>query len=680
MTHTNRLIHETSPYLLQHAHNPVDWRPFGPDALELAKLENKPMLISIGYSSCHWCHVMEHESFEDDDIAGIMNQYFVCVKVDREERPDVDHVYMDAVQQIHGNGGWPLNSFALPDGRPFWGGTYFRPEQWKQLLLNVKDLFQNRFDELEAQATGIVEGLARQNYIVNERGGDTATSIDFKPVYALLHQAFDHVEGGMQGTPKFPMPLVLQFILSYGAYYKDTDAMTNVQLSLKKMASGGIYDQAGGGFSRYSTDAEWKVPHFEKMLYDNAQLISLYAAAFQMTGNKLYKEVIEQSIGFLDRELKSPEGFYYSALDADSEGEEGLFYTWTAGDFDSALGHYAELVGEYYGLGGPGLWENDRNILLRPESDELFAQQHYLSAEELASLIEFCRDQLLKSRSARPRPAMDDKMLTSWNALTISALIAAYVALGQEEYLQSATDVATFILTHLKRPDQGLFHTWKNGKSQIHAFLDDYAFTCEALLSLYSVTNDERWLNEAELLADYVVKRFYDTNSGFFWYSQNDDDQLFAQKIDIYDGVIPSGNSVMANVLNTLGIFLHNDEYLEKSRSMVNAVKDRFIRYPAAYANWANLALQSTGEQLVVAVVGPESVHFTKSLKMENSTGLMVFGSSKASSLPYFENRYVEGKTLIYICSGNQCLIPVETVGEANLLIKKGKHSPQEQA
>ncbi len=383
------------------------------------------------------------------------------------------------------------------------------------------------------------------------------------------------------------------------------------------------------------------------------------------------------SIGFLDRELKSPEGFYYSALDADSEGEEGLFYTWTAGDFDSALGHYAELAGEYYGLGGCGLWENDRNILLRPESDELFAQQHYLSAEELASLIEFCRDQLLKSRSARPRPAMDDKMLTSWNALTISALIAAYVALGQEEYLQSATDVATFILTHLKRPDQGLFHTWKNGKSQIHAFLDDYAFTCEALLSLYSVTNDEGWLKEAELQADYVVRRFYDTNSGFFWYSQIDDDQLFAQKIDIYDGVIPSGNSVMANVLNTLGIFLHNDEYLEKSRSMVNTVKDRFIRYPAAYANWANLALQSTGEQLVVAVVGPESVHFTKNLKMENSTGLMVFGSSKASSLPYFENRYVEGKTLIYICSGNQCLIPVETVDKANLLIRKAKNTAE---
>lgn len=669
MNHTNKLIYESSPYLLQHAHNPVNWLPYGQDAFDEAKRSKKPLLISIGYSSCHWCHVMEHESFENEDIAKVMNDNFVCIKVDREERPDVDHVFMDAVQQIHNSGGWPLNCFALPDGRPFWGGTYFRPDQWKQLLLNISEIFQNRYPDLEQQAAQLSEGVERQNYILNDNSGDNMGIIDFELIMASLLNAFDSEKGGMRGSPKFPMPVILQFMLHYSTSYKDANALKMLELTLQKMACGGIYDQAGGGFARYSTDGDWKVPHFEKMLYDNAQLVSLYSSAFIINGKKLYQQVIEQTIEFLNRELKAPEGVFYSALDADSEGEEGLFYTWTAEAFNEALGHYAELGREYYGIDTEGLWERGRNILLRQDSDDLFAQQHYLSVEELDSLTVFWRKQLLKVRSTRPRPAMDDKMLVAWNALMINALADASVALDKEEYLTSAIAIATFIVSKLTRPDSGLYHTWKNGKSQISAFLDDYAFSCEAFLKLYSVTADARWLQEAETLAAYVVQHFYDSNSGFFWYSENEDSQVFARKIEIYDGVISSGNSAMIKNLNTIGVFLDKDDFVEKARQMLLSMESKVTRYPSAYANWASYALSVSKSQYVVAVVGSNAVAIIKKLKKKAVPETLIFGSTIASDLPYFENRMVEGKTLIYVCAGAFCMAPVETVEEAFRLL-----------
>ncbi len=670
MKHTNQLIHESSPYLLQHAHNPVNWLPFGDEAFEQAKRENKPLLISIGYSSCHWCHVMEHESFENEDIARLMNQYLVCVKVDREERPDVDHVYMDAVQQIQGNGGWPLNSFALPDGRPFWGGTYFRPEQWKQLLENINELYHTRFADLEKQATDIAEGVAQQNYMLPDDTVKNIDSMDICSAFSILQTSFDTEKGGMKGAPKFPMPVVLRFLLEYSIIQNNENALELVDITLQNMAQGGIYDQAGGGFSRYSTDANWKVPHFEKMLYDNAQLISVYSSAYQVTGNSLYKDVIEQTIEFILRELTSPEGIFYSALDADSEVGEGMFYTWTAEEFSEALSHYAVLAGEYYGIDAQGLWENGRNILLRPVSDDIFAQKHYLSAEELTSLIGFCRTQLLKVRSTRPRPGLDDKMLVAWNAQMIAALTDTSVTLNNEEYLQTAIKAANFIVNNLKRADNGLFHTWKNGKSQINAFLDDYTFLITAFIKLYSITTDDKWLLEAESLTSYVVVHFYDPRSGFFWYSENEDKQVFARKIEIYDGVIPSGNSVMANVLYILGVFLHNNDYLEKSRHMAQVMENRCTRHPAAYANWASLELNQLKEQYVIAVVGTEAIPIVKKLKHKNLPGVLIFGSKNDSRLPYFENRFVEVKTLIYVCSGNYCLAPVESVEEAIKLLK----------
>jgi uncharacterized protein YyaL (SSP411 family) len=669
MNHTNQLIHETSPYLLQHAHNPVNWLPFGAEAFEEASRRNKPLLISIGYSSCHWCHVMEHESFENEEIAGLMNANFVCVKVDREERPDVDDVYMAAVQQIHNRGGWPLNCFALPDGKPFWGGTYFNPEQWIQLLTNIGELYQNRYSELEQQANELAEGVARQNYFLNGESVAKNEAIDFPSVLEVLFNLFDSEKGGLSGSPKFPMPVVLNFILQYSTLQNDETALTLVDLTLRHMACGGIYDQAGGGFARYSTDSDWKVPHFEKMLYDNAQLVSLYSLAFQQTKTILYKEVIEQTIEFVNRELTSAEGVFYSAIDADSEGEEGLFYTWTAEEFNKSLGHYSALAGEYYGIDAKGLWENGRNILLRPDSDNLFAQQHFLSADELASLTGYCRSQMLKARSGRVRPALDDKMLVAWNSLMISALVDAYLALDRIEYLESAIHAARFILVNLKRPDNGLYHTWKNKKSQINAFLDDYAFTCEVFLKLFSVTTDESWLIEARSLASYVVQHLYDSDSGFFWYSENTDKQVFTRKIEIYDGVIASGNSVMARVLNTLGIFLHNADYFEKAHKMLLSMESRFTRYPSSYANWASLAFSDANKQYVIAVVGNEAVAVIKKLKEQNLLNVLIFGSKGESTLPYFENRYVEGKTLIYICSGTYCMAPVESVEEAVRLL-----------
>jgi uncharacterized protein YyaL (SSP411 family) len=665
----NKLINETSPYLLQHAYNPVNWLPYGEEAFLQAKLENKPILISIGYSSCHWCHVMERESFENEDIARLMNDSLVCVKVDREERPDVDNVFMDAVQQIHGSGGWPLNCFALPDGRPFWGGTYFKPEQRKQLILNVSELYKSRLKDLENQAGEISEGVASHNYIMPKDDQKNTESVDIDFVCSLLTNAFDTEKGGMKGAPKFPMPVVLKFLLQYSLYRNQNYALRLVEITLQHMANGGIFDQAGGGFCRYSTDSDWKVPHFEKMLYDNAQLVSLYSTAFLQTGNILYKDVIAQTIGFVFRELTAPEGIFYSAIDADSEGEEGHYYTWNSSEFKEVLGHYAPIAGEYFGIDGNGAWENGSNILLRPGDEGLFAQQHFLSVDELASLTVFCCNELLKARSVRPRPEVDDKMLVAWNAMMISALADASIALDEDDYLQHAVQAGNFILQNLKRDTSGLFHTWKNGKSQIHAFLDDYAFTIDAFINLFSITTDEKWLEEAEKLVTYVIDNFSDQLSGFFWYSETGDGQVFARKIEIYDGVIPSGNSVMAHVLNTLGIFLQQQQYVDSAASMLLSMKEKITNYPAAYSNWTAISMLDSAEQHVIAVVGPAAISLVKELKTKNLPQVLIFGSTRQSNLSYFKNRYVEGKTLIYVCTETHCLTPVETVEDTLSLL-----------
>ncbi len=656
MKYTNALIHESSPYLLQHAHNPVNWIAYGTKAFETAKVLDKPILFSIGYSSCHWCHVMEKESFENEDIARIMNDYFVCVKVDREERPDVDHVYMDAVQLLNGNAGWPLNCFALPDGRPFWGGTYFRPDQWAYILTQIHDLYQNQRDKITEQADDLTNHVKSFQLAIDYTHEQQKANFD--TIFEILKNNFDEENGGMYGTPKFPMPVVFEFLFLYGQLKNEDIALQMVETTLFNMAKGGIYDQVGGGFARYATDKIWKVPHFEKMLYDNAQLVSLYAKAYKNNPHLFYGQIIEETLAFISREMTAPQGFFYAALDADSEGEEGLFYTYTQQDFTDTLGEYATLIASYYQLQDKGLWENGRSILMAYHDDSAFAQQHCLSENELHALLKFSKKELLKLRDKRVKPELDDKMLLSWNSLMCMAYIDAYMALQHDAYLESALKCIDFIMGNLKDKNGGYFHTYKNGKATINAFLDDYAFFIQALLVAYTFTTDEKYLYEAESLSNYVLHNFQDKHSGFFFFSPHQNKDIFANKIETYDGVIPSGNATMANILYKLGIMLDNSLFLETSRQMILKMLPLAEQHPAAYAAWAKQALLSEKEPVVIAVVGKNAKSMILKVAERHKESFIICGSEADSPLPYIKNRYKENQTLFYICKGAYCLEP----------------------
>ncbi len=440
---SNALIHESSPYLLQHAHNPVEWHPWSESTLAKARSHGKMLLISIGYSACHWCHVMERESFEDEEVAGIMNKHFICIKVDREERPDVDQVYMNAVQLITGSGGWPLNCFALPDGRPFFGGTYFRKNQWVQLLENIAMLYKSRRHDLEEQADSLTKGVKSGDIIKAGTETGTVSKSDLESAVSRMEKQFDYQEGGLGGAPKFPMPVVQLFLLRYFYFARDENISAFIRLTLQKMAYGGIYDQIGGGFARYSTDVHWKVPHFEKMLYDNAQLVTLYAEAWQVFGDNLFKEVVEDTLKFVMRELTSPDNAFYSSIDADSEGMEGKFYTWGIAEINQILGNQAELIRKYYHIGGKGLWESRQNILLRTQSLEEFAKDQGLQPSAFKTILKPARTKLLKARMNRIRPGLDNKILTSWNALMMKGFIDAYQGFRQTGISRSGNTQCT---------------------------------------------------------------------------------------------------------------------------------------------------------------------------------------------------------------------------------------------
>ncbi|NVO19048.1 MAG: thioredoxin domain-containing protein [Bacteroidetes bacterium] len=664
----NRLQFESSPYLLQHSKNPVDWYPYGDEAFELAKTQNKPLLISIGYSACHWCHVMEHESFEDEIIAATMNELFICVKVDREERPDVDHFYMDAVQLLYGHGGWPLNCFTLPDGRPFWGGTYFRPDQWKEILQNVSELYSTQYQEFEEQAVEVTSGIIRHSAIVADSGSRRLNDDFFTEFFYNQREQFDYEYGGFLGSPKFPMPMILQAFLHYNHMFGQKEDLDHVLFTLKKMEMGGIYDQVGGGFARYSVDNKWKVPHFEKMLYDNAQLVSLYCNAFKVTKEGFLKETVEDILEFVNRELTSPEGVFYSSLDADSDGEEGLFYTWTREEFDDVLGPYAELMGEYFGVGEEGTWEKGRNILLRTVENSSFAQNHFLSEEELSALLKACRLSLLEVRARRNRPSMDDKVLLSWNSLMIKAYLDAFITFGNDEYLSSAVNAVNFLLKELKNPDGGYFHTWKEGVARIPAFLDDYSFLGEALVSLYQLTMDDRWLYESELIIRHILLHFNDTESGMFYFSEESHHNI-VRKVETYDSVIPSSNSSVARLLNSVGTLTGNVLYCEISQNMMEKMNLRMVQQPGASANWACVAMETGLSHHVIAVVGEEMKRFISELSRYFLPNTLMIGSEGPSDIPYVKGRFVPGTTLIHICTENACFAPVDSVAKALQLL-----------
>jgi hypothetical protein len=673
--HTNLLAEESSPYLLQHAHNPVNWQGWNDAAWAEAKEKNKLVLISIGYSACHWCHVMEHESFEDEQVAKIMNDHFVCIKVDREERPDVDQVYMMAVQLMAGQGGWPLNCFATPEGKPVYGGTYFQKGQWMNILLNLADVWKTEPDKVYEYAEKLTDGVQKAELISVQATEESPKPEVLIKSWANWSKRIDNHEGGPDKAPKFPLPNNYLFLLQLGqsallAEEESQKLNGHLQLTLKKMAYGGIYDQVGGGFSRYSTDRQWKVPHFEKMLYDNAQLVSLYAEAFRLTKDPLYKQIVFETIDFCSRELCSAEGIFYSALDADSEGEEGKFYVWTKEELEVLLGPDFPLFAAVYTINETGLWEHGNYILLRKAETSALAFQFGITEDTLTQKTAAWKAKLLKAREARVRPGLDDKSLCSWNALMIKACTDAYRAFNEPRFLENAVTCATALLQRFRRSDGGLFHSYKNGKATVNGFLEDYCFLIEALLALYENTFAESWLQTAEELCQYVLRHFRDTQSPFFFFTSDLDAALIARKFEISDNVIPASNSSFAKCLFLLGHFLEKEDYINSARNMVLHVQTELTQYGAGYSNWGILQLWILGPFYEVVIVGKDVDEKHAALRQLYLPTLIFAGSRKASDMPLLKNRYKEGQTLIYVCRNKTCLAPLSEVSEVTQVLQ----------
>ena len=671
----NHLKAETSPYLKMHVHNPVDWYPWGAKALRKADRENKLMVISIGYSACHWCHVMEKESFRDVEVARIMNQHFISLKIDREERPDIDQIYMSAAQIITGRGGWPLNVITLPDGRPVYAGTYFPKKLWISLLRQINEIFKKNPEKLFQQAEAITNGIRTSEVIHFKRENLDFSRKDLDTIFKNLEKQIDFENGGFQGEPKFPLPIIHDFLLMYFHISGNKKALQAAEKTLDAMALGGIYDQIGGGFSRYSTDKFWKVPHFEKMLYDNAQLVSLYSNAYQLTRKPLYKKVIHQTLDFIQREMTTPEfpgnvTGTYSALDADSDGEEGRFYTWTASEINNILGNDAKLISEYYNILPAGNWEREENILYRNMSDAADAKENNFEPDKMQKTITRSKLKLLEVRSKRTRLKLDDKIITAWNALMINGYLDAYRLFNEDKYLKSALKHAFFITTYIMEKKGRLKRIYKESTSEIDAFLDDYAFTIKAFISLYQATFDENWLWKADLLLTYAKKYFYDGQSGMFYYTSGQDPQLISRKMEITDHVIPASNSTMALNLFHLGIYFKNDEYIEKSRQMLNNVKTNLLGGGIYYANWAILMSYFIEKPIEIAIVGENWLSQRKKLDRYYLPQAIFMGGVEEGKLPFMQNKLKSGKTLIYICRDNTCLSPVSDIDTAMIHIR----------
>jgi len=654
----NHLANSTSPYLLQHANNPVNWYPWGPGALQKAKDENKLIIVSIGYSACHWCHVMEHESFEDESVAAVMNQYFVCIKVDREERPDIDQIYMSAVQLMSGRGGWPLNCICLPDQRPIYGGTYFRKNDWASLLFNLADFYKQKPVEAEEYAVKLTEGIQNFETIGFIKEQPEYSKDDLQLIVTNWKKYFDPEEGGMGSAPKFPMPNNWQLLMRYAYLMNDIDIAQNVTLTLKKMAFGGIYDHIGGGFARYSVDGRWHVPHFEKMLYDNAQLISLYSEAYTWKGSQLYKQVVDEIINFSMRELSSADGGFYSALDADSEGVEGKFYTFTKAEIEAILGDDTELFCIYYHITEGGNWEEEQtNVLFRQEKDLQLANKLGLPLESMMGKIEAGRKKVFYARSQRIRPGLDNKILASWNGLMLKGLCDAYRAFNEHDYLDMALRNADFIVNYMVNGEGQLSRTYKGIDNDSIAFLDDYANVADGLIALYEVTFDERWLEHARGLVDYAIVHFYDPASGIFYFTGDSNEQLIARKSEIMDGVIPSSNSVMARNLKKLGLLFDNEEYHQISAQLLRNIMPHIARYGSSYSNWCMLLLDEVFGTYEVAITGENYEAMRIEIENKYIPNKIILGGKKGS-LPLLQEKFTS-ETQIFICKDKTCSLPV---------------------
>jgi uncharacterized protein len=644
----NRLANETSPYLLQHKDNPVDWHAWGEEALGRSRAEDRPILLSIGYSACHWCHVMERESFEDPETARLMNEHFVPIKLDREERPDIDAIYMEACQAMTGQGGWPLNVFLTPEQVPFYAGTYFPPDSrmgmpsWQQVLEAVSSAWEERKDEIRAGGAKIAERL---------QGGallrPTADDLDLASLDEAvdgLRQAYDPANGGFGGAPKFPPASAIEFLLRRG----ETEMTTH---TLRSMASGGMYDQVGGGFARYSVDAHWLVPHFEKMLYDNALLARAYLHGWQVTGDPLFRDVCCQTLDWALREMRGPEGGFYSALDADSEGEEGKFYVWTLEELRQLVG---EEAAAWFGATDQGNFEG-RNILTR--------------GDEKPPELDEWRRTLYEARSKRVWPGLDDKRLTSWNALMISALAEAGAVLDRDDYLDAARSCAEFVLGELRDPDERLLRSWKDGQAKLNAYLEDHAFLLEAMLTLYESSFDPRWFAAARELAGAMIERFADEENGGFFETSSDHEQLLARRKDLEDHPIPSGNSGAAYGLLRLAALTGEHEYEQRAVAVLRLLHGLAVRHPQAFAHLLQALDFHLSPTREVALVGDDVSELERVVRGEFRPHLVVAGGER-DGVPLLEGREpVDGRPAAYVCEHFACKAPVTEPGELEALL-----------
>ena len=669
--YTNDLIHESSPYLLQHAHNPVKWHAWSDEVLKKAQKEDKLLIISVGYAACHWCHVMEHESFEDSLVAQVMNDNFICIKVDREERPDVDDVYMTACQLASGRGcGWPLNAFALPTGEPVWAGTYFPKDKWLDILNQFKKLKEEDYNKLKETAIKITNGIKSFETIDIGDGSQSYNLEMMEGVKNDFLSNIDYKDGGRKGAPKFPMPNNYEFLLQYHYLTGDKKAMEATKVTLDKMAKGGIYDQIGGGFARYSTDAQWIAPHFEKMLYDNGQLVSLYSHAYQVTKDPLYKNIITQTLDFVERELMNPEYGFYSSLDADSEGEEGKFYVWQASEIDSIIGNEEEskIYKEYYSIEKNGNWEHT-NILV--VNDKFEAKEFKKSDLQISEIISKNNTKLMSTRDQRIRPGLDDKILTSWNGLMLKGYIDAYRALGDEKYLDIALKNANFLSKNSIQSDGSLNRNYKDGKSSINAFLDDYATVIDAFTALYEVTFDTQWLDKAETLNNHVQKHFFNRTDKMFYYTSDLDPALIARKMELSDNVISSSNSIMAKNLFKLGTIIYNQDMVDQSKQMLANMSKQIIesKQPSYYSNWCQLMASMINPPYEVAILGDEAVEKSVMMQNEYLPNAFFLGGKAEGELELLKDKLQEDRTMIYVCQNKVCKMPVEDIAKALNLI-----------
>ncbi|NER09479.1 hypothetical protein SAMN06265375_1011016 [Muriicola jejuensis] len=668
--YTNSLIRETSPYLLQHAHNPVDWHAWDPKTLEIAQRENKLLLISIGYAACHWCHVMEHECFEDEEVAKVMNGNFVNIKIDREERPDIDHIYMDALQMMTGSGGWPLNIVALPDGRPFWGATYVKKDSWISVLKQLAALYEQDRTRVLDYAAQLTDGLKAINLIPTPEKTDSISLEEMNSAVQHWSQYFDTFLGGYKRAPKFMMPVNLDFLLHYATLTGNEDTGEYVHTTLRRMAYGGIYDHIGGGFSRYAVDVKWHVPHFEKMLYDNAQLISMYSKAYAATKDPLYKRVVEESISFVRRELTAPEGGFYSSLDADSlDGKgmlkEGAYYVWTEKELRELLNEDFPILADYYNINTYGLWEGDLYVLIRDSTEEEIAKKHGITTEVLADRIHSCKEILFRQRESRPRPGLDDKILTSWNALMIKALADASRHLQHEEYLELALEATAFLERAVVKENGGLCHNYKGGKSTIGGFLEDYANLMDAYLSLYEVCFEESWARKAKGLADHCLNHFYDKTGGLFFFTGDTEKITVRRSLETADNVTPASNSVMAINLFKLSLLYPDGKYGEISEKMLLKMRESILENPNSHAHWMHLPLYRAFPFREVVITGRSAQEFAHTLRRYYLPNAMFAGGVTESSLSLLKDRIQKDKTLIYLCESGACQLPVSSPDEA---------------